>query len=104
TATPSTSNTSSTMTTPSTTTTQATTTTSSTTTAGVPCHYNGTTYNASFHEALKDPCEFWWCLPNGTMDVTKCGLELPHRSVYSSCTLVSVGGYFPHCCRYKQVC
>ncbi|KAL3212389.1 hypothetical protein MRX96_035971 [Rhipicephalus microplus] len=88
TATPSTSNTSSTMTTPSTTTTHATTTTpsttttSSTTTAGVPCHYNGTTYNASFHEALRDPCEFWWCLPNGTMEVTKCELELPRPSVY----------------------
>ncbi|XP_075725256.1 uncharacterized protein LOC119179561 isoform X2 [Rhipicephalus microplus] len=110
TATPSTSNTSSTMTTPSTTTTQATTTTpsttttSSTTTAGVPCHYNGTTYNASFHEALRDPCEFWWCLPNGTMEVTKCELELPRPSVYPGCTLVSLGGYFPYCCRYQRVC
>uniref|UniRef100_C9W1L4 Putative 9.4 kDa secreted protein n=1 Tax=Rhipicephalus sanguineus TaxID=34632 RepID=C9W1L4_RHISA len=70
----------------------------------VTCEHNGTIFEAGYYGVQKDPCEFWWCLSNGTMDVTKCRVELPRHSGYGGCWDVSIGGYFPRCCRYERVC
>uniref|UniRef100_A0A224Y7A2 9.4 kDa family member n=1 Tax=Rhipicephalus zambeziensis TaxID=60191 RepID=A0A224Y7A2_9ACAR len=71
----------------------------------LPCWHNRTKYNRRYSRAQENPCEYWHCLPNGTMEVTKCPDDpLPSDSGYGSCKNVRHGGKWPKCCYFSRLC
>uniref|UniRef100_A0A131YSF9 8.9 kDa family member n=1 Tax=Rhipicephalus appendiculatus TaxID=34631 RepID=A0A131YSF9_RHIAP len=67
------------------------------------CTHNGETWQHGDFNNTNPECRFYWCR-NGKMKIKKCPMELPRRSGYGNCMLESVGGKFPHCCNYQQLC